>query len=123
MVRRQSARRRRSGAMLRWVMSRKRRPRANIRGAPPAVLKLESLSQAALGVALRRRRVMNTRPASFRLFIAVLCVSWLPGLAAGAQTNKSAIAAYTGPDRESRLLAGAKTEGKVVWYTSLAGSS
>ncbi len=32
-------------------------------------------------------------------------------------------AAYTGPDREQRLLAGAKNEGKVVWYTSLAGSS
>ena len=33
------------------------------------------------------------------------------------------LAAYTGADREQRLLAGAKTEGKVVWYTSLAGSS
>lgn len=32
-------------------------------------------------------------------------------------------AAYNGADREQRLLAGAKTEGKVVWYTSLAGSS
>ena len=33
------------------------------------------------------------------------------------------LAAYTGADREQRLIAGAKTEGKVVWYTSLAGSS
>ena len=33
------------------------------------------------------------------------------------------LTAYTGADREQRLLAGAKTEGKVVWYTSLAGSS
>jgi ABC-type Fe3+ transport system substrate-binding protein len=33
------------------------------------------------------------------------------------------LAAYTGADRERRLLAGAKAEGKVVWYTSLAGSS
>ena len=33
------------------------------------------------------------------------------------------LAAYTGSDREQRLLAGAKAEGKVVWYTSLAGSS
>jgi len=46
---------------------------------------------------------------------------------ARAQTKKPAtladLAAYTGADREQRLLAGAKTEGKVVWYTSLAGSS
>jgi iron(III) transport system substrate-binding protein len=33
------------------------------------------------------------------------------------------LAAYTGADREQRLSAGAKAEGKVVWYTSLAGSS
>jgi iron(III) transport system substrate-binding protein len=44
-----------------------------------------------------------------------------------AQGNKpmslAAWAAYSGADREQRLLAGAKSEGKVVWYTSLAGSS
>jgi len=33
------------------------------------------------------------------------------------------LAAYRGPDRESILYAGAKTEGKVTWYTSLAGAS
>lgn len=33
------------------------------------------------------------------------------------------LAAYTGADREQKLIAGAKAEGKVVWYTSLAGSS
>ena len=33
------------------------------------------------------------------------------------------LASYTGADREQRLIAGAKAEGKVVWYTSLAGSS
>ena len=33
------------------------------------------------------------------------------------------LAAYTGADREQRLITGAKAEGKVVWYTSLAGSS
>src|SRR6185369_7739460 len=46
---------------------------------------------------------------------------------AWGQTKKAVsaaeLAAYTGPDREQRLLAGAKTEGKVVWYTSLAGTS
>jgi iron(III) transport system substrate-binding protein len=30
---------------------------------------------------------------------------------------------YRGADREALLYAGAKTEGKVVWYTSLAGAS
>jgi iron(III) transport system substrate-binding protein len=30
---------------------------------------------------------------------------------------------YRSPDREALLYAGAKTEGKVVWYTSLAGAS
>jgi ABC-type glycerol-3-phosphate transport system substrate-binding protein len=33
------------------------------------------------------------------------------------------IAAYNRPDREQVLFAGAKQEGKVVWYTSLAGDS
>jgi iron(III) transport system substrate-binding protein len=46
---------------------------------------------------------------------------------AWGQTKKpvsfAELAAYTGADREQRLLTGAKAEGKVVWYTSLAGSS
>ncbi len=46
---------------------------------------------------------------------------------AWGQTKKpvsfAELAGYAGADREQRLLAGAKTEGKVVWYTSLAGSS
>jgi iron(III) transport system substrate-binding protein len=33
------------------------------------------------------------------------------------------LAVYAGADREQKLIAGAKNEGKVVWYTSLAGSS
>jgi len=44
-----------------------------------------------------------------------------------AQTKKTIslaeLAASTAADREQRLVAGAKAEGKVVWYTSLAGSS
>ena len=28
---------------------------------------------------------------------------------------------YTGPDREQMLAAGAKKEGKIIWYTALAG--
>ena len=46
---------------------------------------------------------------------------------ARAQTSKTpslaALAASSGADREQRLVAGAKPEGKVVWYTSLAGTS
>ena len=33
------------------------------------------------------------------------------------------LAAYNKPDREKMLYAGAKAEGKVTWYTSLAGES
>lgn len=33
------------------------------------------------------------------------------------------IATYNGPEREQLLYTGAKSEGKVVWYTSLAGDS
>jgi iron(III) transport system substrate-binding protein len=44
-----------------------------------------------------------------------------------AQTKKpstlSELVAYTGADREKILIAGAKAEEKVTWYTSLAGSS
>ena len=35
----------------------------------------------------------------------------------------SELVAYSGADREKILVAGAKAEGKVTWYTSLAGSS
>src|SRR4026208_912121 len=33
------------------------------------------------------------------------------------------LATYRGADREAVLYAGAKTEGKIIWYTSLAGDS
>jgi iron(III) transport system substrate-binding protein len=50
----------------------------------------------------------------------------LPSLTS-AQPRKPATIAelvtYRGPDREQLLYAGAKSEGKVVWYTSLAGDS
>src|SRR6266508_2560998 len=38
-------------------------------------------------------------------------------------TAVAEIATYNGPDREQVLYAGAKGEGKIVWYTSLAGDS
>jgi len=62
-----------------------------------------------------------------KVLVAVLFIVLGSGLNAWAQAKKPAsvaeLAAYTGADREQRLLAGAKAEGKVVWYTSLAGTS
>jgi iron(III) transport system substrate-binding protein len=44
--------------------------------------------------------------------------------AQGAKPSTLAdLAVYNGPDREQLLIAGAKKEGKVVWYTALAGGS
>ena len=62
------------------------------------------------------------------LFFAVTDLILLyPSDSAQAQAKKPAtlseLAAYSGPDREQILVAGARAEGKVVWYTSLAGSS
>jgi len=38
----------------------------------------------------------------------------------GKPSSAAEIAAYTGPDRERLLVEGAKREGKLVWYTTLA---
>jgi iron(III) transport system substrate-binding protein len=38
-------------------------------------------------------------------------------------TTLAEIAVYAGPDREQLLVSGAKKEGKIVWYTALAGGS
>jgi ABC-type glycerol-3-phosphate transport system substrate-binding protein len=38
-------------------------------------------------------------------------------------TTISELVTYNGKDREQVLYAGAKSEGKVTWYTSLAGDS
>jgi iron(III) transport system substrate-binding protein len=57
---------------------------------------------------------------------ACLALLQLPagGWAQGKKPSSLAeLAAYMGADREQRFYAGAKAEGKVVWYTSLAGSS
>ncbi len=55
-------------------------------------------------------------------FIAVhvFSMAWGQGV---KPSSLAELAAYTGAERENILLAGAKREGKVVWYTSLAGSS
>ena len=56
------------------------------------------------------------------LVLAVVLVS-----TASAQTGKpmpfAQLAAYNKPDREKVLYEGAKAEGKITWYTSLAGGS
>jgi iron(III) transport system substrate-binding protein len=56
--------------------------------------------------------------------IALLCA--FPSMLS-AQTGKpmsfAQLAAYNKPDREQILYAGAKSEGKITWYTSLAGGS
>lgn len=54
------------------------------------------------------------------LFLQCAFSAWAQGK---KPESPAEIAAYTGADREQHLLAGAKAEGKVVWYTSLAGSS
>ncbi len=56
----------------------------------------------------------------------LLALLLLPA-SAGAQARKPSTIAelvtYRGADREQLLYAGAKSEGKIVWYTSLAGDS
>ena len=63
---------------------------------------------------------------SQKTFIVVLLLAGAPTLTA-AQGKKpstlSELVAYIGADRETILASGAKAEGKVNWYTSLAGSS
>jgi iron(III) transport system substrate-binding protein len=58
------------------------------------------------------------------LIVFVLSLSASP---TWAQAKKPAsiaeLASYLGADREQILYAGAKSEGKIVWYTSLAGGS
>jgi iron(III) transport system substrate-binding protein len=59
------------------------------------------------------------------LIVALLALCLID--TAAAQTAKpmptDQLAAYNKPDREKVLFAGAKAEGKVTWYTSLAGDS
>src|SRR5712692_6306277 len=70
---------------------------------------------------------MNIPSSRSKFLITAFLVLLQPDAIGWAQAKKpvslAELAAYTGADREQRLLAGAKSEGKVVWYTSLAGSS
>lgn len=62
-----------------------------------------------------------------KVLIAFAMMLSLWPLEASAQTRKemtiSELVTYNGKDREQVLYAGAKSEGKVTWYTSLAGGS
>jgi iron(III) transport system substrate-binding protein len=61
-----------------------------------------------------------------KLLVCAFLAALVLDSAAQAQTNKVSmeqLAAYNKPDREKVLYAGAKTEGKITWYTSLAGES
>jgi iron(III) transport system substrate-binding protein len=61
---------------------------------------------------------MKTLASAYLLILILASGAW-------AQTKMSLaqLAAYNKPDREKVLYAGAKTEGKISWYTSLAGGS
>ena len=60
-----------------------------------------------------------------QIFAAVLIFFFASASAAWSQQKLTTeqLAAYNKPDREKILYAGAKAEGKVTWYTSLAGDS
>jgi iron(III) transport system substrate-binding protein len=62
-----------------------------------------------------------------KIFLTSVVLMLAGAAAAAAQTGKpmplDQLAAYNKPDREKILYAGAKTEGKITWYTSLAGES
>jgi iron(III) transport system substrate-binding protein len=55
--------------------------------------------------------------------VLALALSLASGAWAQGKVNLAQLAAYNKPDREKVLYAGAKAEGKLMWYTSLAGGS
>ncbi len=72
----------------------------------------------------RRWKIFSLAALGFGLSLSLSCFSPTD---TGAQPRKpltiSELVTYGGADREQMLFAGAKTEGKVTWYTSLAGDS
>jgi iron(III) transport system substrate-binding protein len=57
------------------------------------------------------------------LLIAVIGLPLVAGAQAAKPLPSADLAVYKGADREQALVSGAKKEGKVVWYTALAGGS
>ena len=56
-------------------------------------------------------------------FVAFFFIASLSPAQSRKPSTIAELAIYRGPDREQVLYAGAKGEGKIVWYTSLAGDS
>jgi hypothetical protein len=56
------------------------------------------------------------------MVLLLTTASWASGQSRSLNTLTQ-LAAYIEADREKILLEGAKSEGKVVWYTSLSGGS
>jgi iron(III) transport system substrate-binding protein len=69
----------------------------------------------------------NSKKTKIKISTLALCLLFLMPSEARLQSRKpmtlSELVTYNGADREQVLYAGAKAEGKVVWYTSLAGES
>jgi iron(III) transport system substrate-binding protein len=57
------------------------------------------------------------------VFLALLFFSPEVGGQSRKPSTITELVTYRGADREALLYAGAKTEGRIVWYTSLAGDS
>src|SRR5215218_5593345 len=75
---------------------------------------------------LRGRLPAKRRLDMRNLVLILMSLALLPSIASAQARKPSSIAelvTYRGADREALLYAGAKTEGKVVWYTSLTGDS
>jgi ABC-type glycerol-3-phosphate transport system substrate-binding protein len=74
-----------------------------------------------------RIRALAQNSRRIKMLGLMLCLLLLLPSEAWVQTRKpmtvTEIVTYNGADREHLLYAGAKTEGKIVWYTSLAGDS
>src|SRR5688500_14698250 len=60
---------------------------------------------------------------SFNAVILALCLVATAAAQSAKPTSIEQLATYNKPDREKVLYTGAKAEGKITWYTSLAGES
>src|SRR5215831_15197791 len=77
---------------------------------------------------MRSRMVSRARgKVKMNILSAALCLLFLLPSEARLQSRKpmtiAELVTYNGADRENILYNGAKTEGKITWYTSLAGES
>src|SRR5690242_17787409 len=71
------------------------------------------------------RIMIDSRLRAGIILLAVSCALLLPERAAGqasAPRSAAEIAAYQGADRERILVEGARREGKLSWYTTLAAN-